>query len=845
MVEYTYDALHRRTRSTDPLGQVTTYSYDAVGNLLTETGPDPDGGGPLAAPVTSFSYDRRDRQLRRTDPLGHTVSYAYDLAGNRTQETDPLLRTTTSGYDAQDRVVQVTQPDPDGAGPRTSPVTASSHDLAGRLASVTDPVGNRVRYAYDAAGRLTEVTDALELSTTYTYDSAGQLLQVTDRNGRHRSFSYDLAGRRTSEAWLDGWGSPQHTVTSSYDAAGRLLSVADPFSSYSYSYDAADRLLAVDNLGTPGVPRTVLTFSYDGFSNRTGLSDDRGGSISSSFDAAHRLTGLSLVVSGEQGPQVTLGYDGLARLTGMTRQVSASGPSLSSSLTYDSAHRLTALAHTSSVAGGLASFSYGYDNASQLVSATGPEGSRSYSYDGTGQLTGVTGAHPETYSYDDNGNRTLAGYAVGPGNRLSSDGTYEYTGDDEGNIVTKTRVADGARTEFTWDHRQRLTQVLVYDQWGTLLQEERFTYDALDRRIGVWVDADGSGSEAGVQTWTVYDGANPYADFDGSGALTYRYLYGQALDQLFARVDAAGSNTVWHLSDRLGSVRQLVTPDGTVLDALTYDSYGNILDETNPENGDRFKYTGREYDPILGMYYYRARYYAPGIGSFTSEDPLGFAGGDTNPYRYVHNRPTNAIDPTGRDEELVPAGPVAVARTDTGAIGAIGVAPPAGSSLGGTLGSCLGGAAGGAVTGAGTGAVIGGISALTGIGGLLVPVTVLGGTIGGALVGCAVGIYSAPPTTTFQEGFVEGVPGGLIGGVPGGAIGSIALGTLAGSAPSSSPPTWPFPGQPPGGIFIEIIEVEIPGPEFPRIWQPNPVGPEIPPPPPPPPGFPRIFLPPE
>jgi RHS repeat-associated protein len=191
--------------------------------------------------------------------------------------------------------------------------------------------------------------------------------------------------------------------------------------------------------------------------------------------------------------------------------------------------------------------------------------------------------------------------------------------------------------------------VLVYDQWGTLLQEERFTYDALDRRIGVWVDADGSGSEAGEQTWTVYAGANPYADFDGSGALTYRYLYGPALDQLFARVDGAGSSTVWYLGDRQGSVRQLVTTDGTVLDALTYDSYGNILSETNAAAGDRFKYTGREYDAVLGMYYYRARYYAPGVGCFTSEDPLGFAGGDTNLYRYVGNNPTNFTDPSGTE----------------------------------------------------------------------------------------------------------------------------------------------------------------------------------------------------
>jgi hypothetical protein len=60
-----------------------------------------------------------------------------------------------------------------------------------------------------------------------------------------------------------------------------------------------------------------------------------------------------------------------------------------------------------------------------------------------------------------------------------------------------------------------------------------------DRRIGKWVDADGEGSGEATEVWTAYDGDNPYADFDGEGSLTTRYLYGQAIDQLFARVRTA------------------------------------------------------------------------------------------------------------------------------------------------------------------------------------------------------------------------------------------------------------------------------------------------------------------
>ena len=47
------------------------------------------------------------------------------------------------------------------------------------------------------------------------------------------------------------------------------------------------------------------------------------------------------------------------------------------------------------------------------------------------------------------------------------------------------------------------------------------------------------------------------------------------------------------------------------------------------------------------MYWYRARWYDPGQGRFVGQDPLGFAAGDTNLYRFVGNSPANYTDPTG------------------------------------------------------------------------------------------------------------------------------------------------------------------------------------------------------
>jgi RHS repeat-associated protein len=238
------------------------------------------------------------------------------------------------------------------------------------------------------------------------------------------------------------------------------------------------------------------------------------------------------------------------------------------------------------------------------------------------------------------------------GNRLTGDGTYSYAYDNDGNMVGRTRTSDGQVTTYTWDFRNRLTEVLIKTSTGTTVQDDKFTYDVENRRIG-------KNTLSGGQSWTLYDRVNAYAEFNSSGSLTYRYLFGNAIDFLLARVDTGG-NAMWYLTDKLGSVREDVNPSGSVLDSITYDSYGNILSESSPSNGDRFKFTGREWDSEIADYFYRARYYGPAIGRFISEDPLGFKSGDSNFYRYVFNKVSFAGDPSGEIWPVVVLGIIAI-----------------------------------------------------------------------------------------------------------------------------------------------------------------------------------------
>jgi RHS repeat-associated protein len=128
--------------------------------------------------------------------------------------------------------------------------------------------------------------------------------------------------------------------------------------------------------------------------------------------------------------------------------------------------------------------------------------------------------------------------------------------------------------------------------------------------------------------------------------LDKRYFYGTGVDQILAQ-ESAGGTVSWALSDQLGTVKDWVNNGGSVANHVVYDSFGQVVSQSNAAFGSRYGFTGREFDAETGLYYYRARYYDAGVGRFIGEDPSGFNGGDANLYRYVVNSPINAIDPSG------------------------------------------------------------------------------------------------------------------------------------------------------------------------------------------------------
>jgi RHS repeat-associated protein len=213
---------------------------------------------------------------------------------------------------------------------------------------------------------------------------------------------------------------------------------------------------------------------------------------------------------------------------------------------------------------------------------------------------------------------------------------------DTSDIGNRTRVTNGETVDYNSNNLNQYTSVggtnLGYDLNGNLTQydvwhyyydcENQLTdvnlfgtirrmhceYDYLGRRVS---------KTTGVNTKKFcYDGDEVIADYNNAGVLQRKYIYGPGIDEPIMMVVVNGGETKYYYHyDGLGSVIALSNNSGNLVEQYNYDVFG--YPNTVSSVGNRFMFTGREYDSETGLYYYRARYYNPQIGRFQSPDPIG------------------------------------------------------------------------------------------------------------------------------------------------------------------------------------------------------------------------------
>ena len=137
-------------------------------------------------------------------------------------------------------------------------------------------------------------------------------------------------------------------------------------------------------------------------------------------------------------------------------------------------------------------------------------------------------------------------------------------------------------------------------------------------------------------------------------------VYVDALVVRTRDTDANGTldERLWVQQDANWNVTAVVDDAGTVVERYAYDPFGvrTVLDANWGVDVDgvsdyavRNGHQGLRYDPSAGLYHNRMRDYSATLGRFTSTDPIGFAAGDTNLYRYEANGPITSLDPSGLD----------------------------------------------------------------------------------------------------------------------------------------------------------------------------------------------------
>jgi RHS repeat-associated protein len=625
---YSYDSRSNRTRTADPLGNVTRVEFDIYGRPIasfvdiTTTGL--GGGAPLPPLVTRYGFDGNGNITNVTDPLGRQTNWVFDAFDRCRRMTYPDLSSAEIQYDADGNIVSTTDNNGlvrlrtiDALG-RTTRVEV---DRKGVPAGITVEGANVEIYAYDGLGRLREEQNdfthrqiapnslnwipretvafttpaapmANVLTLRRTFNDAGERTGVIYPEGRELRFTRNASGQITRiESLAVGLSYPGHPATTdqhsiaAFDYSGLQRSTArlGNGATTSWSYDGNNRAIQIQHFAAGGAPLVRLQQLFDAAGNvRLRNEFSAAGNVGESYryDSAYRLTRT------EQNPDPPI-VD--------PRPLAPPTADLPDLIAKRQADIDALIGPFAQIPG---SFTWAYDNAGNRREERPLAGPPiEYVRNQLDQYTTVDGA---ARTYDRNGN-------------LLSDGLRKYR----------------------YDSLNRLVRVLDEKTGADIVH---FFYDATGRRI---LEISG-----GALRHLLYDWLNVITEYQG-GVPSAQFVHGDGVDHVVAV--AAEQAEHWYHADFVGSVRHLTDRSGAPAGEYRYSPFGVMLSGLGPYNP--IGYAGARWNAAIESYDCRARQYDPRAGRFLQRDPVGARDG-MNRYIYAGNNPLGYRDPLGLDREL-------------------------------------------------------------------------------------------------------------------------------------------------------------------------------------------------
>ncbi|MCU9588894.1 RHS repeat-associated core domain-containing protein [Proteus mirabilis] len=288
----------------------------------------------------------------------------------------------------------------------------------------------------------------------------------------------------------------------------------------------------------------------------------------------------------------------------------------------------------------------------------------SYQYDPLGQLTAHLGSvQTEHFLYDAAANLLTRPHTEAPHNQVPHSDRFDYRYDGFGRMVSRYEKGSSSGQRYHYDSDHRIIEVDI-DQGPLGYQRGEYRYDILGRRIEkrLWK----ASAIANTVTYHQHEPDEVYTFgwvgmrlvSEHSSAAPHTTVYHAYNDQSYtplARIECTDNplnpqRAIYYTHSSLSGLPEALTnSEGEIVWQGQYSAWGHLQRQTRPTSTfnreQNLRFQGQYFDKETGLHYNTFRYYAPDLGRFTQQDPIGLAGG-INLYAYAPN-PLTWVDPWG------------------------------------------------------------------------------------------------------------------------------------------------------------------------------------------------------
>ena len=678
MTTSTYDMGDRRTEVNHPASGITSFTYDALGNVLTKQTANLAKEGKFI----TYDYDyQRLTGINYPDHPENNVKYYYG-GRNASQNRIGRLMLREDGTGAIEyfygKMGEVTKTRRTMIVPNqaiATYVTQWTYDSHNRLLEMIYPDEEKITYSYNLGGQLEKVHGYKSYGYDYVskigYDKFEQRTYLKYCNGAETFYTYDPQRRRLQNLTVNSGGNTIMDNAYTYDAVSNVLSVVNGASvpqsgkaggqmAHNYTYDALYRLVSATGTYTGADNKTAsytLAMGYDNMhritSKRQILTQNNvqfNGTLNAGYDLSYTYgteTGKKFQLANvkdvnyrtEETPSESENvnnnhayeYDANGNLvyvnTSRTKKDGmADEKTAERKLKWDEENRLLASDDNGFVT------NYWYDADGERTVKTSGESDQVYvnsEFAGGRTNTAKFSLYVSPYLVANQGGRYTKHIYIGSQRIVSKIGDFDSYGSDPRRIQYAGSETDGLSVDYKQKYVQQLQA--IKDNYATFA----VPYNGEDNNDYV----DGKG----------------FCCNDGSLEAAQSRVMARAMKNNFQEGDTYEKMQFYYHPDHLGSSSYITNLDGEVVQHIEYVPFGEVfVEERNNIWNTPYLFNAKEFDEETGLYYYGARYYDPHLSLWMSTDPMQEKYPWITSYCQTFNNPIRFIDPNGEEGDNAP-----------------------------------------------------------------------------------------------------------------------------------------------------------------------------------------------